>query len=225
MTQPTEMNVPDVPNVPEMERYSSDQPHFPRDVLCSRCSQSVDMQERIHAQLRAVRISRSWIQRARCQLLKAAIYSNNARIRADRYMTQIQFYSIKKRAQVDKYFDDKQSQGRAFYRQMLTQARGHYKMALDMAEAQAKHIINRSKAKVIEMEAKQSERSEQILKGFETNAIDPPLRPEVKVEARVDIDPDRAHARLLPGPISIPYDLSFSMAPRSRVRSKSCSLF
>lgn len=221
MTQPTEMNVPDVPSV---STRRADEPRFSRDVLCSRCSQSIDTQERIHAQLRAVRISRSWIQRARCQLLKAAIYSNNARIRADRYMTQIQFYSIKKRAQADKYFDEKQAQGRAFYRQMLNQARGHHKMVVDMAEARAREIINQSKAKVIEMEA------EQILKGFEANVIDSQLKAEVKVEPRVEIDPERgvcerARARLLQGAISIPYNLSFSIAPRSRVRSKSCSLF
>ena len=66
---------------------------------------------------------------------------------------------------------------------------------------------------------------------LEANAIDSHLKAEVKVEPRVEIDPpergvcERARARLLQGAISIPYNLSFSIAPRSRVRSKSCSLF
>ena len=97
-------------------------------IKCESCSHDLSLHNEIRSQLRALRISRAWLQKGRYQLIKATAFSNEVRNEANIYYRDVTAQAIN------------------HYQQMTSQGRKHYKMITDLAQLQSREMLNRSRA-------------------------------------------------------------------------------
>ena len=124
--EPLSCEEPDTSHASSSSSSTSSQSQRP--MKCESCSHDLSLHNDIRSQLRALRISRAWLQKGRYQLVKATAFSNEVRNEANIYYRDVTAQAIK------------------HYQQMTLQGRRHYKMITELAQLQSREMFNRSRA-------------------------------------------------------------------------------